>query len=197
MAGRTLALALAGSLLIGGCDEAKQSGAPPPPHTLTAAAVGTYCGMTLVEHAGPKGQILLARSAEPLWFSSARDAIAFTLLPEEAKDVRAIYVSDMGRAARWEDPGADNWTDATRAVYVIGSARRGGMGAEETIPFADPAAARRFAAEHGGEVVAFADIPRSYVLGSTEPGQGERGDSPPTHDATPPAAPPAAPKHQH
>ena len=34
--------------------------APPKPHELTAEAVGHYCGMTLMEHSGPKGQIILA-----------------------------------------------------------------------------------------------------------------------------------------
>ena len=51
---------------------------------------------------------------------------------------------------------------------MIGSRARGGMGAEETVPFSDRAAAEKFAAENGGRVVAFADVPREYVLGSAE-----------------------------
>ena len=57
--------------------------------------------MLLVEHAGPKGQIRLASSEEPIWFSSARDTVAFTRMPLEPKDIRTIYVSDMAKAPSW------------------------------------------------------------------------------------------------
>lgn len=180
-------VALLGGLLLAGCGDKPAAKAPPPPHTLTADAVGKYCGMTLVEHPGPKGQILLASQAAPVWVSSARDAIAFTLLPEEAKDIRAIYVSDMGKAPSWADPGVDNWVEAHSAVFVIGSAMRGGMGAEETVPFSDRSAAERFVAEHGGRLVELAGIPRDYVLGSGEPA----GAAAPT-PASPASGPPAS-----
>jgi copper chaperone NosL len=140
--------------------------APPPPHELTPAAIGHYCGMNVLEHGGPKGQIILASRTDPIWFSSARDTVAFTILPEEPKDIRAIYVSDMAKAPNWEDPGANNWVDAREAFFVIGSSVQGGMGAPETVPFSTRPAADKFAAEHGGRVVTFDEIPRDYVLGS-------------------------------
>jgi copper chaperone NosL len=90
---------------LAGCNE-EVAQAPPQPRELTPAAIGHYCGMNVPEHAGPKGQIILASRIDPIWFSSARDAIAFMMLPEEPKDVRAIYVSDMAKAPSWEDPGA-------------------------------------------------------------------------------------------
>ena len=71
------------------------------------------------------------------------------MLPEEPKDIRAIYVSDMGRAPSWEKPGATNWVDAKQATFVIGSRMKGGMGADEAVPFSDKAAAEDFA-ENGG-----------------------------------------------
>jgi copper chaperone NosL len=156
----------------------------PPPHELTQNAVGHYCGMNLMEHVGPKGQIILASRSEPVWFSSARDAFSFTMLPEEAKDIRAIYVSDMAKAPDWEEPGTTNWVEARKAVFVIESRMTGGMGAPETVPFSDRAAAETFVAENGGRVVAFADMPRDYVLGTeatkapepaAEPGTGGHG----------------------
>lgn len=179
-------LGLLAALFMGGCDDKDSAANAPPPVALTAEAVGHFCGMTLVEHPGPKGQILLRGSDRPVWFSSARDAIAFTMLAEEAKTLRAIYVSDMGRAETWDQPGATNWVEARRAHFVVGSNRLGGMGAAEAVPFSDRQAADRFAAEHGGRVVAFAQIPRDWVLGDDGP-------------ATPPAAPaaPAAPRHTH
>jgi copper chaperone NosL len=162
---RTLAFLLLLAPAVAGCNE-KQAAAPPPPHALSAEAIGHYCGMNLMEHPGPKGQILVASLIEPVWFSSARDAIAFTLLPEEPKDIQAIYVSDMGKAPSWEKPGADNWIDARKALFVIGSRVKGGMGADETVPFSDRAGAEKFASENGGRIVAFAEVPRDYVLGS-------------------------------
>jgi copper chaperone NosL len=166
---RPLALALLGLSLMGlaACSD-RTPVAAPPPHSLTAEAIGRYCGMNVLEHAGPKGQAIVASRVDPFWFSSARDAIAFTLLPEEPKDVLAIYVSDMGKAPSWDNPGADNWVEARKAWFVIGSSARGGMGVEEAVPFSDRAAADAFAKDKGGRVVAFADVPKSYVLGDRD-----------------------------
>lgn len=152
-------------LALSACGDPK-SEAPPKPHHLTADAAGHYCGMSLLEHSGPKGQIILAALNDVVWFSSARDAFSFTMLAEEPKDIGAIYVSDMGKAPNWDKPGADNWVDARQAFFVIESSRQGGMGAPETIPFSDRAAAEEFAGAHGGKVVSFAEVPRDYVLAS-------------------------------
>ncbi|MBP7002062.1 nitrous oxide reductase accessory protein NosL [Amaricoccus sp.] len=179
---RPPALALLAALALAGC---REDAAAPAPHTLTDAAIGRYCGMMLTEHEGPKGQVLLQGSDEPLWFSSARDAVAFTLLPEEPKDIAAIYVSDMGAAPSWADPGADNWTDARAASYVLHSDAEGAMGGAEAVPFADRAKAEAFAAGHGGEVVAFDAIPPDYILGSqpeAEPDAAADPDSEAAHD---------------
>lgn len=148
-----------------GCNE-KTSEALPPPQNLTADATGHYCGMALVEHPGPKGQIILASRSEPVWFSSARDAFSFTMLMEESKDIRAVYVSDMGKAPSWEKPGSDNWVEAHRAFFVIGSRKQGGMGAPETVPFSDRSAADKFSEANGGRVVFFSEVPPDYVLNS-------------------------------
>ena len=169
---RTIALvsAILAAAVLAGCDENQSGQAPPQPHTLGASAIGHYCGMNVLEHSGPKGQIILASRPEPVWFSSARDAFSFYMLPEEPKDIRAIYVSDMARAASWENPGTANWIEARRAFFVIESRRKGGMGADETVPFSDRAAAEKFAAQNGGRVVTFQEVPREYVLG---PGKGD------------------------
>lgn len=159
------ALFLAAAL--GACSS-EQAAEVPAPFVLIADATGHYCGMGVLEHDGPKGQIILTRAAGPVWFTSVRDTVAFTMLPEEPKNIAAIYVSDMGAAESWERPGAENWIDAHEAHYVIGSSRRGGMGVSEAVPFATEEAAQGFAAEHGGEIVRFGDIPADYVLGSPD-----------------------------
>jgi copper chaperone NosL len=160
---RLLALAVI-CLALAACDQEQASVTQPPPHDLTPDAIGYFCGMNVQEHPGPKGQIILASRSDPVWFSSARDALAFTMLPEEPKDIQAIYVSDMGKAPSWDKPGAANWVEAHRAVFVIGSRRKGGMGADEAVPFSDRAAAEKFASEHGGRIVSFGDMPRDYIL---------------------------------
>jgi copper chaperone NosL len=150
-----------------GCSQQEEV-AMPDPFTLDAQAIGRYCGMNVLEHDGPKGQIILTRIPEPIWFSSARDAVAFTMLPDEPKNIAAIYVSDMATATSWEQPGADNWIDAKNAFFVLGSRQRGGMGTSETVPFSTEEAARAFAATNGGKVVRFDDIPLDYVLGDSD-----------------------------
>ena len=160
-----LALALLMPIALAGCH--KEAAKIPLPQRMTAEAIGHYCGMNLLEHPGPKGQIFAASLIEPVWFSSVRDTIAFTMLPDEPKDIQAIYVSDMGKASSWDKPGADNWVEARNALFVIGSRLKGGMGGDEAVPFSDRAEAEKFATENGGRIVAFDEVPRDYVLASS------------------------------
>jgi copper chaperone NosL len=164
---RKLALVL-GTLCMAALAACEQevADAPPKPYELTGDAIGHYCGMTVLEHAGPKGQIIVASRADPVWFTSVRDTVAFTMLPEEPKDIRAIFVSDMAKAPSWDNPGPNNWIDARKAFFVIESRVKGGMGAAEAVPFSQRPDAEKFAAENGGRVVTFEEIPRDYVLGS-------------------------------
>src|SRR5262249_50744597 len=78
-----LAFALLIPVALAACQ--KEEARIPAPRKMTAEAIGHYCGMNLFEHPGPKGQIFAASLIEPVWFSSARDAIAFTMLPDEPK----------------------------------------------------------------------------------------------------------------
>jgi copper chaperone NosL len=147
---------LIGLFFVTACSKEK-NGAVPPPVATTDDATGHYCGMLLAEHAGPKGQILLQSGDKPVWFTSVRDTLTFLSLPEEPKDVAAVYVSDMAKAPSWEKPGDTNWILADKAVYVIESDRVGGMGGAEAIPFGDEATAKSFTSEHGGRIVALED----------------------------------------
>jgi copper chaperone NosL len=148
---------------IAGCEQEALVEAPPPA-PLTRDAVGYYCNMTVADHPGPKGQIHLKGASAPLWFSSARDTVAFTMLPGESKKIAAIYVHDAGKLADWQHPGDSAWIEARSAYYVIGSGMKGGMGLPETVPFADIEKANAFIAEHGGRVVPWVEIPTNYVI---------------------------------
>ncbi len=160
---KRLALAF---LLLAGCGE--EEAALPGPVRLTAEAVGHYCMMTVLDHEGPKAQIHLKDFPEPIFFAQVRDALAYAKGPERSADLLAIYVSDMGAAPSWADPGPDNWVLARRASFVVGGDVRGGMGAPEIVPFSSAEAAARFAGRHGGEVLALADIPDGAVLAPVE-----------------------------
>lgn len=161
-----MAAALISAFMLAACDDAEQPA--PPPRELTREAVGHFCGMIVADHPGPKAQVFLKRRAEPVWFTSVRDAVAFTMLPEEPKTIAAIYVSDMSMAPDWGAQTANSWVDARSVWYVIESSRMGGMGAPEAVPFSDKADAERFAAQYGGRLVRFEGITAEYVLSPAE-----------------------------
>jgi copper chaperone NosL len=151
---RTFGIAcLVFGVAVGACSK-DEADAVPPPRALASDATGHYCGMLLAEHPGPKGQILLKSKDSPVWFSSVRDTLTFLALPEEPKDVAAIYVSDMAKAPTWEDAG-NNWVLAEKAFFVVDSDRQGGMGGAEAVPFSTEAAAQAFIHDHRGRVVGF------------------------------------------
>jgi copper chaperone NosL len=122
--------------------EKEQKTEQPEAQTLTREANGYYCLMTVVNHDGPKGQIILTDNEQALWFTSVD--------------------------ANWNKPGADNWINARDAWYVLGSERSGGMGASETVPFSTRSSAELFAKKQGGKVYTFASIPHEYILVSPE-----------------------------
>ncbi len=159
----TASILLALSLFGGGC---AQEQAPPPPVPIDDDASGHYCGMQVLAHPGPKAQIWVAGRREPLWFTSVRDAFAYLQSDEREGRLLAFYVQDMARAESWAHPGRDAFIPARKAVYVWDSDRRGGMGAPELVPFADPAAATAFIARHGGRILAFAEARRLPLLGA-------------------------------
>ncbi len=126
----------------------------PLPQELTRDAIGYFCQMTVVEHKGPKGQIILSDRDEPLWFTSVRDTITFTILPGEAKNIAAIYVTDIGLAS-WDNPEAGTWVDGHKAWFVVNSNRTGGMGEQEIVPFGNKDDAVKFVSQYGGEIIDF------------------------------------------
>ena len=162
----SLALALAG------CKDEKTAEAPKPVEP-TADSIAHFCNMPVLDHPGPKGEIFLKGKAEPVWFASARDTIAFTKLPEEPKEIAAIYVSDMGKAEGWLKPEPGGWVEAHAAWYVLGSSYDGGMGGREAVSFAKEADAARFVARFGGHLARLVDVPEEYVLGP-DPGPSEQ-----------------------
>jgi copper chaperone NosL len=163
-------------LLLAACQEEAAQNTDPLP--LNPETVGHFCQMNLLEHEGPKGQVHLeGLPGMPLFFSQVSDLVVYLRLPEQSHTVLAIYVSDMGaEGATWADPGEMNWIDARSAHYVVGAAVEGGMGAPEVVPFADPDAARAFAARHGGTILALEAIPDSAVTAPVSDAAGGEDD---------------------
>lgn len=179
-------LALAALLLLALAPGREDEAAVPGPVTMSDEALGYYCQMLLIEHPGPKGQIHLDGLDEPIFFSQARDTIAYLRMPEQSYPVLAVYVSDMGTAESWEQPGRDNWIPAAEAFYVVGSNRVGGMGAPEAVPFGERAAAEAFAGKYGGSVRRLDEIDESLVLAPVEiDPAGAGADQEPMHHAEP------------
>lgn len=156
--------ALLALTLVAACREETAQSVVPEARTLTDEATGYYCQMVLTGHPGPKAQVHLAGSSDPLWFAQVRDGLAYLKSPEKPGEILVLYVNDMGKAQSWEKPGSDNWINAAEAYFVLGSDAVGGMGAPEIAPFGQRPQALDFAAENGGEVVRFEDIPTAAVL---------------------------------
>ncbi len=138
----------------------------PEPVAMTREAIGYYCNMIIEDHPGPKAQIFEEGMNQPLWFSSVRDALFYKTLPGEGTRIVEAYVQDSAAISNWNHPPTDGpWVKITEAHFVIGSSKRGGMGAREAVSFRVREAAEKFADEFGGQVVPYSEIPQNYLTG--------------------------------
>ncbi len=153
-----------------------EQAAAPKPQELNRDCIGYYCNMFVADHPGPKAHIYLRGELEPVWFTSVRDAIAYTMLPEEPRSIMVVYVTDMAKASNWEKPGNNTWMEAKDAWYVIGSSKRGGMGAAEAVPFSDKTSAKKFTEEFGGLVVEYEGVKPNYIFGDVDAQQANTRD---------------------
>lgn len=153
--------------VIAGCRE--DLAALPKPVAMTEENVSFYCQMNVLAHGGPKAQVHQEGMPAPLFFAQVRDGMAFLKSPERDARILATYVSDMGAAASWSEPGASNWINVDEAIFVVEAEVAGGMGAPEIVPFADAARAEEFIARFGGRAVTLPEIPDDAVFGQVEP----------------------------
>ncbi|MBF0602483.1 MAG: nitrous oxide reductase accessory protein NosL [Nitrospirae bacterium] len=133
----------------------------PPPKEPAPGTMGYYCGMTLEEHPGPKGQIWVTGEKNALWFSSVADAFSYLKLEGITRPVAAFYVHDMGRAD-WDQPQPGTWIRAESAFFSVGGRRTGGMGATEIVPFATQDQADIFSRQYGGRVKNYQEVIENY-----------------------------------
>ncbi|MEF8843063.1 MAG: nitrous oxide reductase accessory protein NosL [Haloarculaceae archaeon] len=170
---------LAGGALLAasfaGCSGAPQSSEPPDPVTLSSGTQCDVCGMVVGDHPGPNGEIFYDSErpethGNPARFDSLRGCLFPYYFQHERLDwgAVAVYVTDYstvdyalsredGRTFISSHTDAASFTDARSALYVVGSGVHGAMG-EDLLPFSVRADADAFAADHGGDVLAFEEI---------------------------------------
>jgi len=159
--------ALIVALLLAACRDEGTS--RPDPIAMTDQSVGYFCQMNVLEHGGPKGQIALdGLPGKPLFFSQVTDTVAYLRMPEQNYKILATYVSDMGAAQSWSQPGAENWMRIDKAIFVVGSDQMGGMDQPEFVPFSDPAKAADFIAHHGGKTMTLSELPDASSQGPAD-----------------------------
>ncbi|MFV3077917.1 nitrous oxide reductase accessory protein NosL [Niveispirillum fermenti] len=165
MKSQMLAAMLLGMGFLSGCGAEPPHEPPVVPAAITADAVGQYCGMNLSDHPGPKGQVHLRSRGTPVWLTSVRDTFAFLMLPDEPKNVRAAFVSDMGGTTGPDKADPTRWVAVQEAWYVAGAEAPAAMTGAELYPFSKEADARDFIHVYGGQLRRFADIRPDDVLG--------------------------------
>ncbi len=181
------ALILSVLVLLGAC-QSNVATQNPDPALLSEDDIGFYDQMIVMDHEGPRAQIHLEGSIDPLWFSSVRDGLAYFKSLEQSARILAIYVNDIGAANNWQDMGVGNWIDAETAFFVVGSNAKGGMGAPEPVPFSSEDKARDFTIERGGEILKLGEINVEMVLAPmdqeqmTMPSMGSNSDAPDMKD---------------
>lgn len=151
-----LALALTLAAVLTACDKPEAAVQPQAIQTGTACSMD---GMILADFPGPKGQIHYASGA-PDFFCDTMELFSIYLQPEQQKRITAIFTQDMAKAD-WEKP-EDNWIDAKKAWFVLGSSKTGSMG-PTLAAFAEQKAAESFAGEYGGKVLKFEEVTSEMV----------------------------------
>ena len=119
------------------------------------------CGMIITNFPGPKGQVMTEKDQSILKFCSTRDMFSWLLQPENISRKHLAYVHNMAQT-EWANPDDTQLINAREAFYVIGSKRSGAMG-PTLASFATASEAEAFAREHGGNVLAFADITLDHL----------------------------------
>ena len=157
---RTLIVAALATAVLAGCGQSASTAAVAP-RDFDRSTSCALDGMLLADYPGPKAQIFYAGQDAPDFFCDTVEMFHVYLTPEQVRNVRGIFVQDMGKTP-WDEPRG-HWIDARNAFYVYGSKREGSMG-PTIASFALEQDAAKFAAKYGGKVYRFADITPDMVV---------------------------------
>ena len=158
--------------LLTGCSGEREPTSLAAPQPIDAGDSCHVCGMLVKGFAGPKGEAFMNGRHSALKFCSTMDLFSFVLQPENETQLSHAYVHDMSTVP-WEKPSDDAFILATDAWYVVGQDQPGAMG-HTLASFGKREAADAFRQQHGGEVIAYADITLE-LLGSLW--RGDTGSS--------------------
>ena len=133
------------------------------------------CGMKVLGWPGPKGQLFMQGSDQPLFFDNTVDLMRYLLHPDHKSRARQAYVQDMSQAD-WDQPDVAPWIDARKAWFVAGHSRMGSMG-PTLASFADRDAAEHFVAQYQGELLGYAAIDTALLDALTGAESGDHDHS--------------------
>lgn len=154
-------------LKLAGCDAQQgQAANSCSPLLMTDEHDCHLCGMTAVNHPGPKGQACLRDGGQRV-FCSVHDMLSWAWQPESAPAISALYVHDLSRTG-WESPAHEAWMPADKAVYVVGHNRRAAMG-HSPASFSGVADAEAFAEAYGGRLLALSELDWDNFRGHMNP----------------------------
>ncbi|TYC57527.1 nitrous oxide reductase accessory protein NosL [Marinobacter sp. BW6] len=156
-----LLAALAAITLTACSGNEEQTMAQPEPVHFKSGDECHVCGMMIDNFPGPKGEAITEKNQHVRKFCSTRDMFAWALQPENVNRNHTLYVHDMAET-EWASPDDTSLIDAREAFYVVGSSRKGAMG-PTLASFGNQADAGGFAAEHGGEVLAYSEITMDHL----------------------------------
>jgi len=147
----SLLIALA---LFSGCSENNSTSTVSTPADLTRDEVCMLDGMILLDHPGPKGQVIF-KNNEQHFFCDTKGLIS-TLYDQSYKmKIKQAFVQDFGKR-KWGSYN-DNWIDVKQAFFVMGSSQFGAMG-PTLATFSSRSDAETFIKEFGGSVLAFDEL---------------------------------------
>ncbi len=120
------------------------------------------CGMIISNFPGPKGEAYQDGKETINKFCSTKDLFAFILQPENARQVREVFVHDMSKTP-WHKPEDEYFINAKEAWFVTGSSQKGAMG-PTLASFAHEEDAIAFSKEFGGKLVRYDEITTDMLM---------------------------------
>lgn len=157
---------------------------PEPIQPATTCAVD---GMLLMNHPGPKGQIVF-NDGTRAFTCDVREVFEALYDPEQAHRIAKAFAQPFdGRD--WAVPYKDGWAEVHGLFYVLGSRQMGHMG-PTLVPFRERGAAQAFVAQQGGRLLegsaltaetvsAYVREARAALRGMNMQASGGHGHAPP------------------
>ena len=153
-----LALTILAFTSLGGCEK-KDPKAQAEAIPLTREAVSAEDGMILLDHPGPKGQLLLSDGTREYYCDIPG---MFRSLQSPSAQNRIVQAFSQPFDQREWGSFKDGWSKAESLIYVVGSNRMGAMG-PTFVPFQDESSAHAFVEKQGGRAVKFEEITAEFL----------------------------------